>query len=364
MSSLIKKFERWYHKYDRPLSSLSLIGGFVFDALTLRRVDTLWENLWVVVHLVIVAVAILLLNLDEEKRSEGKSMGEGHFWLVNILQFFFGGLLSTYLVFYFRSATLSSTWPFIALLGLAFIVNERLKKHYDRLVFQIGLFYLSVFSFTIFSVPIVLHSIGRGIFILSGLISLVIITIFLSSLKRFSKKSFKKEKQPLTFVIGTLFLVVNALYFTNLIPPLPLALKDGGVYHSLERNVDGDYVARLEDTGWRGFFNLYDDFHLTKGAAIYAYSAIFSPSKLNLTVVHEWQHFNEVTKNWETIGTIDLDLVGGREGGFRTYSVNYGLEPGRWRVNVETTGGEVVGRLRFNIVPTEIEPTLSTTLKQ
>jgi len=36
---VINRLKNWYGKYERPISSLSLIGGFVFDALTLRRVD-------------------------------------------------------------------------------------------------------------------------------------------------------------------------------------------------------------------------------------------------------------------------------------------------------------------------------------
>jgi len=362
ITPLIKKFEHWYHRYDRPLSSASLIGGFVFDALTLRRVDTLWENLWVVVHLIIVAVAILLLNLDEEKRSRGQSMGEGHFWLVNILQFFFGGLLSTYLVFYFRSATLSSTWPFILLLGLAFVANERLKKHYERLVFQISLFFLSIFSFAIFSVPILLHALGSGVFLLSGLVSLGVISLFLFILKKYSRESFEKEKRPLLLVITSIFVLVNVLYFTNLIPPLTLALKDGGIYHSVTRTGSG-YTVTFEDMGWKSFFSLYDEYREVPGEPIYAYSAVFSPSNLDLEIVHEWQHYNEATRNWETQGTVNLDLVGGREGGFRTYSINYNLEEGRWRVNVETLGGEIIGRLRFTVVKSTSLPPLTTATK-
>ena len=52
-------------RYERPISSASLVGGFVFDALTLRRVDTFWENFWVVVHLVVVAACIVLVNRQE-----------------------------------------------------------------------------------------------------------------------------------------------------------------------------------------------------------------------------------------------------------------------------------------------------------
>ena len=143
--SFLTHVQNWYGRFERPISSLSLIGGFVFDALTLKRVDMFWENLWVVVHLVIVAICIVLIHALESKEGDEINPAKLHFWLVNILQFFFGGILSTYLVFYFRSADLSVSWPFILFLGLAFWANEALKRHFVRLSFQVALFFLSLF---------------------------------------------------------------------------------------------------------------------------------------------------------------------------------------------------------------------------
>ena len=37
--SFINWTRSWYGRFERPISSLSLIAGFVFDALTLKRVD-------------------------------------------------------------------------------------------------------------------------------------------------------------------------------------------------------------------------------------------------------------------------------------------------------------------------------------
>ena len=346
---IVKKIQAWYHRYDRALSSLSLIGGFVFDAFTLQRVDELWENVWVGVHLVVVAGAILLLNMDDQEKKVGKEMSTRHFWLVNILQFFFGGLLSTYLVFYFRSATLTSTWPFLLVLLLAFIANESFKKHFVRLVFQTGLFFLSVYSFAIFIVPIVVHKIGPGIFIVSGVVSLVVMLAFLYVLHRISPKDFKKERHWLLLIIIGLMVVINGLYFTNLIPPLPLALKDAGVYHTLTK-VNGTYVVEYEESGVRGFFKPYDNFHQEIGQTVYVYSAVFSPKGLNPGIVHEWQHFDEPTQKWITRSRVDLAVIGGRDEGFRTYSNGDYLEEGKWRVNVETENGAIIGSVHFNII--------------
>ena len=52
--TLLSRAQNFYARIEGPFSSLSLIAGFVFDAVTLTRVDEFWENFWVVGHLAIV----------------------------------------------------------------------------------------------------------------------------------------------------------------------------------------------------------------------------------------------------------------------------------------------------------------------
>src|SRR6185369_10909742 len=143
----ISKLKNWYGKYERPISSLSLVGGFVFDALTLKRVDLLFENLWVIGHLVIIAVCMVIVHAMQKNEGDESNPSKAHFWLVNIIQFVFGGVLSTYLVFYFRSSDISVSWPFLLILALCFWANESLKRQFVRLSFQVALLFLSFFSF-------------------------------------------------------------------------------------------------------------------------------------------------------------------------------------------------------------------------
>ena len=206
----------WYGRFERPISSISLITGFLFDAITLKRVDTLWENLWVLGHLLIVGVFIILIHVKEKEEDDEKNPSKAHFWYVNILQFFFGGILSTYLVFYFRSADIFVTWPFIAMLLGAFIANESLKRYYVRLSFQISLFFLSIYAFAIFIIPVLMHRIGADVFILSGIVSLIFIIIFLLILFHFANDKFNENKKVIWSLVIGIFAVVNYLYFINL----------------------------------------------------------------------------------------------------------------------------------------------------
>ncbi len=348
----------WYGKYERPLSSLSLIGGFVFDALTLTRVDHFWENMWVIGHLVIVGVCILLIHKVESHPGDEANPDKSHFWLVNIMQFFFGGLLSVFLVFYFRSGDISISWPFILLLGVAFWANERLKRQYVRMTFQFSLFFLSTFAVAIYLVPVFAHSIGAGTFVLSGLISLVVMVAFLRVIAFINEDKFYKNRRRILLAIFGIFAGINVLYFTNLIPPIPLSVKDSDVYHNLQKNAAGQYVVEVEPASWRDYFTLYKNFHELSGDAVYAYSAVFSPTDLNATIVHDWQYYDPTQKDWIDQGKVILTVVGGRSEGFRTFSVKSDLAPGNWRVNVETLRGQVIGRIRFNIVSSTTTPPL------
>ncbi|MBX4199027.1 DUF2914 domain-containing protein [Candidatus Parcubacteria bacterium] len=336
-----QRLTAWYRKYERPVSSLSLIGGFVFDALTLRRVDTFWENFWIIIHLLVSAILILLIN-RKGVRDPGETKGEFDFWLLNLLQFTYGGLLSAFLVFYFRSAALSVSWPFLLLLALAFAANERLKRHQERLTFQISLFFLSLLSFAIFFVPVLVGSIGPWVFVLAGVASLLVMRLFLALLKA--------EKKYLWLSILAIFIAVNVLYFTDVLPPIPLSLKDGGIYYSVVRGAGGEYMLSKPSESFLDYVTLYPKVAINPaGQALYAYTAVFSPARFSTGITHIWQRYDESTKSWVTTSTVLLSISGGRSEGYRTFSSSL-VTLGKWRVSVKTPGGQLIGRIGFTAV--------------
>jgi hypothetical protein len=285
-----------------------------------------------------------------------------HFWYINILQFFFGGLLSTFLVFYFRSGSLRASWPFFLILGAAFVANENLKAHYTRLAFQTSFFFLSLYCFLIYILPVILHRIGALIFLLSGAVSLALLYLFLRLLGSVTGRNYPLQSRTLRTSIAAIFITMNVLYFLNLIPPIPLSLQDAAVCHGIARSAEGHYALQAEDPGLFHYFRLTETYHATPGAPVYAYSAIFSPTALNTKIIHEWQ-FYEPKRGWTTLGRVELAVRGGRGGGYRTYSAKSGIMPGAWRVNVETPSGALLGRLRFNVVLEDSPRPLITQIK-
>jgi hypothetical protein len=357
---LIPNIKAWYWKYERILSSCSLVGGFIFDIFALQRVDLFIENFWILTHLLVAAAGIVFINLLENTRQKLKASTAGifHFWLIIVIQFSFGGLLSTFLVFYFRAATLAASWPFFLFLAAAFVCNEVLKHHYDRLVFQVSLLFLSIYAFAIYGVPIIVHRIGDDIFVLSGLVSLAAIWLFLMLMRAVSHERFRQSRIPVLSSIVVIFVVMNILYFANLIPPLPLSIKDSGVFHSIQRQADGNFVAEYEDQGWLGFFRLSDIYHEVPGEPVYVFTAVFSPAELNTTIIHRWEYFDNTKRSWITETKIPLSIIGGRGEGYRTYSYKKDLTPGFWRVDAETESGASIGRINFKIIAANSTPNL------
>ena len=368
----IERIRAWYGRFERPISSLSLIGGFVFDAVTLTRVDHFWENFWVLVHLLVVAVCIVLINREENEGVDSIAAAADpaklHFWLVNILQFFFGGLLSTFIVFYIRGSVIAVAWPFFAILIAAFITNESFKRHYARIDFQISFFFLSLFLFAIFIMPVLVHSIGPAIFLMSGGLAIITLLLFIGILKWATREGFKRGRAALYSSVIAIYIVVNALYFLHAIPPLPLSLQDSGIYHSVLRQTDGTYAVTAEDTTLRDrllqYISVYPTYHTQAGVPAYAYSAVFSPGSFNISVIHDWQKYDDVSEKWISMQKITLPVIGGRSNGYRTYSRDADLTAGKWRVNVTTESGQLIGRMVFNVVVQDTTPTLQIETKQ
>jgi len=202
----------------------------------------------------------------------------------------------------------------------------------------------------IFFVPIVLGKMGDDVFLLSGLVSLVAIGAFIHFLYLFLPKEGRANRKTLFLSIGGVFLAINFFYFTNLIPPVPISLKDAGVYHYMERTANGKYFFQGEPKKWYDVFDWYGNVHMVQGESLYFYSAVFAPTKLNTNIRHSWQYYDDGLKKWVTSANIPFPIYGGSDNGYRGYSEKTNIFPGKWRVDVTDERGRVLGRTRFEII--------------
>lgn len=350
---LPKNTEELIAWYERYISPVTLIAGFTIDAIIVRRVDLWFSNLLLFSYLVIASVCILLLNLIIAGTLRGRFWTALAPFLPAIIQFSFGGLFSGYVILYSQSATLAVSWIFVAILAVLLIGNERFRNFYKLFAFQFALLFFGVFSFLTFFLPVVLGRIGTTVFLIGGVTSLAVMS-FLFRLTAYLVPVLKSERGKLARVVGSIFLVFNILYFTNAIPPLPLALKESGVYHQINR-VGDEYVLDSEPSHWYESYLRYNAvFHRAPGESVFVFSSVFAPTKLSTTILHEWEYYDEKTSAWVRSGTFGFSITGGRDGGYRGYTLRENVEAGKWRVNVKTGNGLIIGRISFAVVDVPI----------
>lgn len=350
----------WYMRYMSPIS---LIAGFILDTLFLaKRVDLFLTNAILFSYLIVSALAIVLINLIQTGRLRQRAAIQALPILPVVAQFAFGGLFSAYLSLYSRSADVAVSWIFVIAVAALVLLNERFSHFYARFSVQVPIYFTVLFSFLIFFLPVVFHRIGPLMFLLSGCTSLILMAGFWWLLGKIAPEVTQQNKKRVGAAIGMIFVAFNILYFTNAIPPLPLSLKGAGVYHAIERVPMGEYSLLGERLHWYERYLTYAPvYHRAPGEPIYVWSAVFAPSGLSTRVLHEWQRYDEKRGKWITTSTISFPILGGRDGGYRGFSQKKSGEAGRWRVQVITEYGQLIGRITFEVVDASTTPPLVET---
>ena len=362
MRKRIEQLKYYYEHYERYATAGALLFGFIFDNLTLTRIDRWIDNLLLLTSLSTVAVCVLVLNLHDAGRIRIRSAHRLDWLLPLIMQFAIGNLFSGYIVFYIRSGSLAKSWPFLLFLAFFFFGNEVFRSRYQRMAFRTGIFYIALFSFCIFSVPILFNATGIWIFLLSGIVSLAVFSGVLYLQFRIAPAYTRGGRPTLILTIGSIYALFNIFYFTNIIPPIPLSLKELSLYHNIESSVEGHlYRVTYEPKRWYEYLPFVrETYEQMPGMPVYAYSSVFAPTDIRTTIFHRWSYVDAPSGQWRSAGTVPFGILGGRDGGYRGYSIKTGVTPGTWRVEVVTGRGQLLGRKTFNVVAAKALPTLET----
>ena len=357
----IEEAAEWYMRYISPLS---LVAAFFVDTFFLiRRVDQWTTSLVLFFYLALAATIVIVISLIQTGRLRQPWLLKITPMLPVVAQYAFGGLFIAFLSLYSRSAAFTLSWIFVVVLAVLLIANERFVRFYLRFSFQMSILFTVLFSFLIFYIPVLFGIIGPYIFLASGATSLVVIAGFLYLQFYLTPELVRAEFMLIARSIAAIFVVFNILYFTGAIPPLPLALKEAGVYHDVVRRDNGYRLLGETERWYASLFPQSAIFHRAAGESAYVFTAIFAPAGLSTTIVHEWQRYDESARAWVTEETVPFFIIGGREAGYRGYSVKNDTMPGRWRVNVITEFGQVIGRVQFLIEDVESPVPLEITVQ-
>lgn len=337
--------------------TLVFITGFIVDNITLNRVDQLFDNIILLSYVVLAMLSILLLYAGIAERFGERTSVFLKKWSPVLMQYAFGGLLSGMLIFYGRSGSIMESWPFMFLILGVIYGNETITNRQSRLVYNLVIFFIGLFAYVVLVIPVITGKMGAWIFVGSGLLALAIMYVFFGWVERIVPNFVKLQKRNVVFIIGLIYVVMNVLYFTNTIPPIPLSMKHVGMYHNVLR-VDDTYILTYEKpVWWQWYRNSDEKFHYIKGESIYCYASVFAPSRLATDIYHQWQYYDETTGSWKDHSRIAYGISGGRGDGYRGYTRIDSYHEGKWRCVVETARGQVIGAETFEIVsgvPTEL----------
>ncbi len=355
----------WMKTYERHLSALAMIAGFVADNLLFERVDLWQTQLLLAAYTAACFIAIPLLHWIESSATRLKApLPRWRIVLPFVTQFALGGFWSAFVIFYGRSADLGASWPFLLLVFLIFLGSEYFHRYHARLVFTSVLFFFALYSSAIFSVPIYTGMIGTTTFLESGLVAVCIFALFTVLLRILARERFLADVWRIRVGALAVLVIMNVFYFTNILPPLPLSAEAAGVYHTVWR-VPGAYLATNEPEPWYvQYLGFPPTLHLALGDSLFAYSSVFAPTTLSTTIVHRWQWYDPQAKRWVTRSTIAYPIQGGRDGGYRGYTAMPILDAGQWRVSIETADGRRIATLPFTAVAVSATPAVTdVTLK-
>lgn len=331
--------------------TFAFLFGFVVDNITLNRVDQLFDNIVLATYVMLAMASMLVLYAASAGKLPERVTPFLRTYTPLAVQFSFGGLLSGMLVFYSRSGSWLESWPFLLLILGVILGNEFIRDRTRRLVFNIAVLFVGLFSYVVLIVPVVLGVMGTLVFFASGVISLALMYGFLRVLYLIVPRFLELQWRTVLFTIGSIFLFLNTLYVANIIPPIPLSLTHVGIYHSVVRFDDGRYQLTYEaPPWWAPWRRSNSDFRFVEGDTVFCFASVFAPTRLLTDIYHRWEQYDKVAGRWVTHTRVAYPIAGGRDGGYRGYTLISNYEEGRWRCTVETPRGQVLGRDTFSIL--------------
>lgn len=349
-----------FYRLKRHWLTVAFLAGFITDLILLNKVDSLFDNLVLLFYVLLAMFGIIFLYAAAAGRLPESINDQVRIYSPIVLQYAFGGLLSGMLIFYGRSASLIDSWPFLLLIAVIIYLNETVRERSGRLVLTLSMFFIGLFSYVVLVIPTFTGYMGAWVFVGSGVLALLIMYGLLRALGLVIPNFLALQMRVVVFTVGTIFAILNFLYFLNVIPPIPLSIKDIGVYHSVVRFENGDYQLKYEDGPWWHFWKRSDtEFHPEPGGNIFCFTRVFTPARLDTEIYHRFEYYDD-ERGWVTHARVHYPIFGGRDDGYRGYSQIGSFSDGTWRCSVETARGQVLAREKFEIDSSEPPGELQT----
>ncbi len=356
----VKSIQRFLGKPYMPF--MSFCAGVTYDTFTLTRIDRLFDNLFLLLYVTLLGTLIIFTGRAQlgqwstvpRQSSQWSVLSLLHKtrpYHIPALHFLFGSLFSAYAIVYSRSASFNSSAIFLGVIVIVLVLNEFFHSRLSGLTVQTTLYALVTFSFFTFFLPVVTGYMNTVVFLIGvGLTMAVVVRVVTLTYRGISTPSQWTAMFTSLPAIG-LVAVFTGFYFLNWIPPVPLSLKFAGMYHQVEKT-NGSYHLTFEEGSWYEWMKDSDDVIRGEGPA-YCFISVFAPKSLETTIYHHWQYRPFSNREqaderpFHTTDRIPINISGGRESGYRSYTVKQHLNSGDWKVTIETEDKRVIDQITF-----------------
>lgn len=324
------------------------IGGFLFDAATMIRIDSFLDI--AIQALYITGISLLLVQ--QAKVEGGHWTPQGRMeklweYETEVLHFFYGGLLSGYVVFYFKSTSFSRSLIFLSLVALLMVANEMPQVRKAGSYLRLGLYAFCIVSFLNYLFPVIIGRMGPWIFLLAWVCSVWFTFAIVKKVESYTNET--RRSRILRVAPATVLIAVLVLYFTKLIPPVPLSVQYVGIYHTVEKNGDRYKLTYRKPPITRFWQKSERVFLARPGDQVNCFVRVFAPRRFEHQVFVRWSFYDEARGQWAAQDRIPISVHGGRDDGFRGVTTKEFYEPGRWRIEVETDDERVLSVKDFRI---------------
>lgn len=361
--TLMDRVQAFRSRYEKEEMALFFFGGFVYDILTLSRIDDTFSLVQQFVYLGVLAALLLLEQRFPDGAEPPRYLAKVWRWREDAVHFFFGSLLSSFTLFLFKSASGLTAFLFMVGMFALLAVNELPRFRQLGPIIRVVLFSLCVTLYFAYLLPMLFGRMGWWTFLLAVLVGCGSVYGLMRVIGRWRPDVEFLVRNVAGPGFGTQGALL-ALYLVGVIPPVPLAVQYSGIYHDVKRVSAGVYHLSYEEQPWWKVWTAWhrgdQNFLLRPGDQPVYFFRIFAPANFAPYRVRVRWYYDHPDKGWTALGNGWVTTVSsnGTEGGYRSLAKpGTTPKPGDWRVVLETEDGHEINRMSFTVEPdTRTEP--------
>ena len=232
-TSRYQRLQAFRHEHAKMEIAVFFAAGFLFDIVTLSRIDDLFSLLQQAVYILTLAG---LMVLEERYRA---GVGAPPRWLQkawrfseDVIHFLFGSLLSSFTLFYLKSSSDLASLVFMTVLGTLLVANELPRFREWGPIVRFALLSLCLTSYLAVLLPIIFGFLSKWLFVAAVVLSCGVLAWLVRKLRIWTRGAAAILEHVAAPAFGMQVLLVAA-YFFGAIPPVPLSVQFIGIYHEV-----------------------------------------------------------------------------------------------------------------------------------